>query len=41
MGCKVSLVLSGGVALGVYQAAAYAAFHEQEDLWPEHVAGSA
>jgi NTE family protein len=37
---KVSLVLSGGVALGAYQAGAYAALHEHEDLRPRHLAGS-
>jgi NTE family protein len=37
---KVWLVLSGGIALGAYQAGAYAALHDHEDLWPERLAGS-
>jgi NTE family protein len=37
---KISLVLSGGIALVAYEAGAYAALHEHPDLWPEHVAGS-
>ena len=37
---QVSLVLSGGVALGAYQAGAYAALHAREDLRPERLAGS-
>jgi NTE family protein len=36
----VSLVLSGGVALGAYQAGAYAALHKHKQLSPRHVAGS-
>ncbi len=36
----VSLVLSGGIALGAYQAGAYAALHEHRDLQPQHLAGS-
>ena len=32
MAPKVSLVLSGGIALGAYQAGAYAALHEHRDL---------
>jgi NTE family protein len=37
---KVCLVLSGGVALGAYQAGAYAALHEREALWPKRIAAS-
>jgi NTE family protein len=37
---QVSLVFSGGVALGAYQAGAYATMHEREHLWPRHLAGS-
>jgi NTE family protein len=37
---KVSLVLSGGVALGAYQAGAYAALHAHPDLHPARIAGS-
>jgi NTE family protein len=37
---KTSLVLSGGVALGAYQAGAYEVLHEHEDLRPERLAGS-
>jgi NTE family protein len=37
---EVSLVLSGGVALGAYQAGAYAALHDHEDLRPRRLAGS-
>jgi NTE family protein len=33
-------VLAGGVALGAYQAGAYAALHEHEELWPARLAGS-
>jgi NTE family protein len=36
----VSLVLAGGVALGMYEAGAYAALHEHPDLRPEWLAGS-
>ncbi len=36
----VSLVLSGGVALGAYQAGAYTALHEHQKLLPQHLAGS-
>src|SRR4051812_36186501 len=37
---NVALVLSGGVALGAYQAGAYAALHPFPALWPGHIAGS-
>ena len=37
---KVLLVLAGGIALGAYQAGAYAALHEHEELWPARLAGS-
>jgi NTE family protein len=37
---RVSLVLSGGVALGAYQAGAYAALHGHERLHPAHIAAS-
>ena len=37
---QVSLVLSGGIALGSYEAGAYAALHEHEDLRPRRLAGS-
>lgn len=37
---KVCLVLSGGVALGAYQAGAYAVLHKHPDLWPQRLAGS-
>ena len=37
---KVSLVFSGGVALGAYQAGAYAALHAHQDLHPARLAGS-
>ena len=37
---KVSLVLSGGVALGAYQAGAYAALHVHPELHPARLAGS-
>lgn len=37
---EVSLVFSGGIALGAYQAGAYAALHEHEALHPRHLAGS-
>src|SRR5918993_3657279 len=36
---RVAMVLSGGVALGAYQAGAYAALH-QEGLRPDWLAGS-
>lgn len=36
----VSLVLSGGIALGMYEAGAYAALHEHAELRPERLAGS-
>jgi NTE family protein len=36
----VSLVLAGGVALGMYEAGAYAALHERPELRPEWIAGS-
>jgi NTE family protein len=37
---KVLLVLSGGIALGAYQAGAYAVLHQHEHLWPERLVGS-
>lgn len=37
---SVSLVLAGGVALGAYEAGAYAALHEHVALRPEWLAGS-
>ena len=37
---KVSLVLSGGVALGAYQAGAYAALHAHPELHPARLAAS-
>jgi len=37
---QVSLVLSGGVALGAYQGGAYAALHKHRELRPRHIAGS-
>ncbi len=37
---KVSLVLSGGVALGAYQGGAYAALHRHPELHPARLAGS-
>ncbi len=37
---KIALVLSGGIALGAYQAGAYAALHRHGDLMPQHVAGA-
>jgi len=37
---NVSLVLSGGIALGSYQAGAYEAFQEHADLQPSWLAGS-
>jgi NTE family protein len=37
---QVSIVFSGGIALGAYQAGAYAALHEHGALQPEHLAGS-
>src|SRR3954471_12464674 len=40
MGPKVTLVLSGGVALGAYQAGAYAALHEHAAFRPEHIAAT-
>jgi NTE family protein len=40
MSAKVALVLSGGVALGAYQAGAYAALHASPALWPAHISGS-
>ena len=39
-GRAISLVLAGGVALGMYEAGAYAALHEHADLRPEGLAGS-
>ena len=39
-GRAVSLVLAGGVALGMYEAGAYAALHEHAHLRPEWLAGS-
>jgi NTE family protein len=40
MSSNVALVLSGGVALGAFQAGAYAALHAYPALWPRHIAGS-
>ena len=37
---SVSLVLAGGVALGAYEAGAYAALHDHVALRPEWLAGS-
>src|SRR5215207_1587112 len=37
---RVSVVFSGGVALGAYQAGAYATLHDHEELRPRHLAGS-
>jgi NTE family protein len=37
---QVSLVLSGGAALGAYQGGAYAALHQHEELRPQRIAGS-
>jgi NTE family protein len=37
---KTSLVLSGGVALGAYQAGAYEVLHQHEGLRPDRLAGS-
>ena len=37
---RVSLVLAGGIALGAYEAGAYAGLHDQPGLRPEWVAGS-
>jgi len=37
---QVCLVLSGGIALGAYQAGAYAALHEHEALHPGYLGGS-
>ncbi len=39
-GRAVSLVLSGGIALGMYEAGAYAALHDHAELRPEWLAGS-
>lgn len=39
-GRVISLVLSGGIALGMYEAGAYAALHEHPELRPEWLAGS-
>ncbi len=36
----MSLVLGGGIALGMYEAGAYAALHERAELHPEWLAGS-
>ena len=36
----VSLVLSGGIALGMYEAGAYAALHEHAELRPRRLSGS-
>jgi NTE family protein len=38
--CEVSLILSGGIALGAYQAGAYAALHKHGKLRPDRLAGS-
>src|SRR3982751_4143321 len=40
MSPNIALVLSGGVALGAYEAGAYAALHGSPALWPAHIAGS-
>jgi len=40
MARKVALVLSGGIALGAYQAGAYSALHAVPALWPAHIAAS-
>lgn len=37
---NIALVLGGGVALGAYQAGAYAALHEHVELRPARIAGS-
>jgi len=37
---SVTLILSGGIALGAYQAGAYEALHEHADLQPNWLAGS-
>ena len=37
---QVSIVFSGGIALGAYHAGAYAALHEQGSFAPDHLAGS-
>src|SRR5262249_44738515 len=37
---KVALVLSGGIALGAYQAGAYSALHARKGLRPHHLAGA-
>jgi predicted acylesterase/phospholipase RssA len=37
---QVSVVFSGGVALGAYQAGAYATLHDHKELRPQHLAGS-
>jgi NTE family protein len=37
---KTVLVLSGGIALGAYQAGAYARLHRRDDLRPQHIAGT-
>lgn len=39
-GRVVSLVLAGGIALGMYEAGAYAALHKHSDLRPDWIAGS-
>ena len=39
-GRVVSLVLAGGIALGMYEAGAYAALHEHPELHPHWLAGS-
>ena len=40
MSRQVSLVLSGGVALGAYQAGAYSILDQHQELLPERLAGS-
>jgi hypothetical protein len=37
---NIALALSGGVALGAYQAGAYAALHACPALWPGHISAS-
>ena len=37
---SVALVLAGGIALGAYEAGAYAALHEHVELRPDWIAGS-
>ena len=37
---RLCIVFSGGIALGAYQAGAYAALHDQGSFAPDHLAGS-